>query len=426
LSGDARRGDDGETDQLASVECAQNCRWGVVVFQGSSFVAQDASESYHCEGARDGPQPQQHMQTMDPRDKLDRLEREYPWINTPLVVGAPMRLIALSKLACGISNAGGLGFIGAGNDVSTLEHELQESRKLLQVEWRVESPQVLPVGVGFLLWAGDKLLQDALPILERHTPAAVWLFADEHPDQLATWTKECRRVTGNKTKIWIQVGTVADALQAVETCQPDVLVVQGSDAGGHGLEKCAGLITLLPEVDDNVDFYCSGNYMPKPVLIAAGGIMDSRGVAAALALGASGVVMGTRYLTCPESNVAQGYQDAVLRASDGGVNTARGKLYDSLRGTTDWPARYGGRSVLNESWHDAAKGMSFEENKKLHDEALKKGDQGWGEKARLTTYAGTGVGLVRDVKSAATVTRDASHNTIDLMERISGRLSDSP
>jgi len=325
-----------------------------------------------------------------------------------------MRLIALSKLACEVSNAGGLGFIGAGSDASTLEHELQQSKELLKVE---STDGILPVGVGFLLWAGDKLLQDALPILQRHKPAAVWLFADEHPDQLATWTKECRRVT-SKTRIWIQVGTVADALQAMKSCQPDVLVVQGSDAGGHGLEKCAGLISLLPEVDDAISSYCRENKIPTPTLIAAGGIMDGRGVAASIALGASGVVMGTRYLACPESNMAKGYQDAVLKASDGGVNTARGKLYDSLRGTTDWPARYGGRSVLNQSWHDAAKGMSFEENKKLHDEAIKKGDEGWGKNARLTTYAGTGVGLVKDVKPAADVTREVREHAVRIMKRM--------
>jgi nitronate monooxygenase len=207
----------------------------------------------------------------------------------------------------------------------------------------------------------------------------------------------------------------------MKSCRPDVLVIQGSDAGGHGLEKCAGLISLLPEVDDAVSSYCRQNEIPTPALVAAGGIMDGRGVAASIALGASGVVMGTRYLACPESNMAKGYQDAVLKASDGGVNTARGKLYDSLRGTTNWPARYGGRSVLNESWHDAAKGMSFEENKKLHDEAIKKGDEGWGEHARLTTYAGTGVGLVKDVKPAADVTREVREHAVQIMKRMKQR-----
>jgi nitronate monooxygenase len=93
-------------------------------------------------------------------------------------------------------------------------------------------------------------------------------------------------------------------------------------------------------------------------------------------------------------------------------------LYDSLRGTTDWPAHYGGRSVLNESWHDAAKGMSFEENKRRHDEALQHGDDGWGEKARLTTYAGTGVGLVKSVEFAANVTREVRDDAVQTMKRL--------
>jgi len=343
------------------------------------------------------------------------LQRDYPWIHMPLVAGAPMRLIALSKLACEISNAGGLGFIGAGSDASTLEDELKQSRQALEVNG---ADNILPVGVGFLLWAGDKLLKDSLPILQRHVPAAVWLFAPEHPDQLVHWTNECRRVTNNKTKVWIQVGTVSEALQTMTNCKPDVLVVQGTDAGGHGLEKCAGLITLLPEVDDTISAHCHDLGFTKPALVAAGGIMDGRGVAAALALGAQGVVMGTRYLACPEANIAKGYQDAVLKASDGGVNTARGKLYDSLRGTTDWPAHYGGRSVLNDSWHDAAKGMSFEENKRRHDEALQYGDEGWGEKARLTTYAGTGVGLIKCVAPAAHITREVRNEADRIIQRI--------
>ena len=351
---------------------------------------------------------------------MDDLQSDYSWTQSPLVVGAPMRLIALSKLACEISNAGGLGFIGAGSDVSTLDDELKQSKLALNIKGKKD---VLPVGVGFLLWAGDKLLEDALPILGRHVPAAIWLFAPSHPDQLVHWTNECRRVTNNKTKIWIQIGTVSEAFQTTKNCKPDVLVVQGTDAGGHGLEKCAGLITLLPEVDDTLSTCCHNSDFTKPVLVAAGGIMDGRGVAAALALGAQGVVMGTRYLACPEANIAKGYQDAVLSASDGGVNTARGKLYDSLRGTTDWPAHYGGRSVLNESWHDAAKGISFDENKRRHDEALKTGDEGWGEKARLTTYAGTGVGLVKSVKPAADVTREAREDAVAIMKRTSGYLS---
>jgi nitronate monooxygenase len=159
-------------------------------------------------------------------------------------------------------------------------------------------------------------------------------------------------------------------------------------------------------VDDAVTTLCKKENVKKPALVAAGGILESRTAAAALALGASGVVMGTRYLAAPEANIMQGYRSDVLAANDGGQQTERTKLYDQLRGTTDWPAEYGGRGVLNHSYYDHAKGMSFEENKRLHDEALKKGDAGWGEKGRLTTYAGTGVGLATREQSAAEITEE--------------------
>ena len=331
-----------------------------------------------------------------------------------------MRLIALSKLASEVSKAGGLGFIGAGSDVSTLAAELDKVRSSrMDSQVLANVTDVLPVGVGFLLWAGDKLLQDALPLLEKYRPAAVWLFAPTEPGQLAHWTKETRRVTQDRTKIWIQIGTVADAIECTRSCQPDILVVQGSDAGGHGLEKCAGLVSLLPEVDDAVSALCAKQELKKPLLVAAGGIMEGRGAAAAVMLGASGIVMGTRYLATHEANLPKGYQDAVLEASDGGVTTERGKLYDTLRGTTDWPLRYGGRGILNESHRDAAKGMSVEDNKKLYDDALKSGDGGWGEKARLTTYAGTGVGLVKEVMSAAAITEEVREDAKRIVKRVS-------
>ncbi|KAK4951841.1 hypothetical protein LTR10_009761 [Elasticomyces elasticus] len=354
---------------------------------------------------------------------MAELQKDYPWTKSPLVSCGPMRLVALSKLATEVSAAGGLGFIGIGNDASTMEDELEKAKQqAAQSSTLRDHKDVLPVGVGFLLWAGDKLLEEALPILEKYKPAAVWLFAPTEPGQLVRWTESTRQATGGKTKIWVQLSTVADALEVTRTFQPEVLVVQGTDAGGHGLEKCAGLVPMLPEIDDAVTALCAEHKLRKPYMVAAGGIMDGRGAAAAIALGASGVTMGTRYLAAPEANIAQGYRGAVLRASDGGVTTERGKLYDTLRGTTDWPLRYGGRGVLNESHRDAAKGMSMEENKRLYDEAVKKGDEGWGENARLTTYAGAGVGLVKQIKSAQGITEEVREDAKRILSRAASRL----
>lgn len=343
---------------------------------------------------------------------MEQLKQDYPWTKAPLVSCAPMRLIALAAMATEVSRAGGLGFFGAGSSASNLGEELEKAKRMVAgAQVLRDVTDVLPIGVGFLLWAGDKLLSEAIPVIAEYKPAAVWLFAPNDLDQFSQWTREVRRASEGKTKIWIQIGTVAEALEVTKSCNPDVLVVQGQDAGGHGLMEAAGLIPLIPEVDDAVAALCSMENISKPALIAAGGIMDGRGAAAALALGAAGISMGTRYLTSPEANITKGYRDAVMAASDGGQNTARGKLYDHLRGTKDWPQHYGGRGVLNETWRDHQKGMSIEENQRLYDEAMKKGDDGWGQNARLTTYAGGGVGLAKSVKSAARITEEVRDDT---------------
>lgn len=208
-----------------------------------------------------------------------------------------------------------------------------------------------------------------------------------------------RDASNGKTKIWIQVGTVAAALDAVKNCKADVLVVQGADAGGHGLAHSSSIIALLPEVADAL---VKEGYGHIP-LIAAGGISDGRGTAAALMLGASGVCMGTRFLATPEAVVSAGYRKAVVAASDGGIATARTTVYDKIRGTHGWPETYNARGVLNESFRDSEKGMGIEDNARLYVKEVDKGDEGWGDKGRMTTYAGTGVGLVRGVMPAGGV-----------------------
>ncbi|KAG8623857.1 hypothetical protein KVT40_008833 [Elsinoe batatas] len=316
---------------------------------------------------------------------------DYPWVKGPLISCAPMRLIALAPLAVAVSAAGGLGFIGAGSDVSFLEAEIKKTRELVS---KLPSPLrtsngTLPVGVGFLCWGLKP--SDVTPLISPpgSRPAAIWLFAPRELSHLADWSSEIRKATENQTKVWIQIGTVAEALAAVEYGKPDVLVVQGQDAGGHGLTYGAGLIPLLPEVIASVSKLSKEKGVKAPAYVAAGGIMEGSGIAAAMTLGAQGICFGTKLLAAEEATLAKGYREAVIRARDGGVSTVRSGVYDTLRGTTEWPKHYGGRGVLNASYHDWEKGMPMEENKKLYDEAMKKGDQGWDDSdGRLTIAMG--------------------------------------
>lgn len=330
-----------------------------------------------------------------------------------------MRLIATCPLANAVTRAGGLGFLGAGTDVSTLSDMLKEATFSFQTSPLPKTPDgILPIGVGFICWGAD--LSVTLSVIEAASlkPAAAWLFAPQDPRELLSWTERIRKASNGLTKIWIQVGTVASGSEVAKSCKPDVLVIQGADAGGHGLVQSSSIITLLPEC---VDDLARGGFGHIP-LIATGGIMDGRGVAAALALGASGVCMGTRFLASPEAVISNGYRNAVVQARDGGVTTARTTVYDRVRGTHGWPESYNARGVLNESFWDSQKGMSEEENATLYAEALKMGDEGWGEKGRMTTYAGTGVGLVKKVLPAGEIVQEVLRDSSTRLAAISSRL----
>ncbi|OJJ88754.1 nitronate monooxygenase [Aspergillus glaucus CBS 516.65] len=325
----------------------------------------------------------------------------FPWVKKPLLANAPMAMSAGPALAVAVSQAGGLGFIGPAMDASGTEQNLSTAAKAIRESESLSSllpsgHPTLPVGVGFLLWKDE--LQTALSAVASHKPCAAWLYAPRNGQQeLDEWMQGIRGASP-ETQVWIQIGTVAEARSIVESAhRPDVVVVQGAEAGGHGRAKDGmGLITLLPEVAD----VFMGHGIP---LIAAGGIADGRGAAAAICLGTNGVVMGTRFLASTEARISKGYRDAVVQATEGAVNTTRTLLYNHLRGTYGWPEPFSPRTVTNRSWEDHVAGVSFDELKRLHDEAQAKGDAGWGPEGRLATYAGAGVGLVGEVLDAGEI-----------------------
>lgn len=292
---------------------------------------------------------------------------------------------------------------------------MQKAKKLLSPTTISSQNNTLPIGVGFINWGAS--LPSAIPLIQKYRPAAVWFFAPSSLDSLSEWTEGTLKANP-ETKIWVQVGSVKEATEVVKKVHPDVLVVQGTDAGGHGLAQGAGIISLLPEVSDAVDALLETEGRPAPILIAAGGIAERRGAAAAFALGASGIVLGTRLLASHEAVLAKGYQNEVIRASDGGQSTVRTKVYDNLRGTTGWAKTHNARGVINKSYTDAIGGLDEGQNKKLYEEEMKKGDAGWGSEARMTTYAGSAVGLVKEVKSAKEIVEEVRDETKATLEKL--------
>lgn len=187
---------------------------------------------------------------------------------------------------------GGRQFTAGCAALTKLDRELTEARALLGLAGRPDA--VLPVGVGFVAYAASvsEFAATTAPLLARHRPAAVWLFAPGHRGTLAALGRALaplRAAWG--LRVAVQVGTVAAARAAVRDAGADVVVAQGADAGGHQFAAAAGIVSLVPEVADLL----RAEFPGRDVAVwAAGGLADGRGVAASLALGADAAVLGTR------------------------------------------------------------------------------------------------------------------------------------
>lgn len=347
----------------------------------------------------------------------------FTWATSPFIVSAPMRVMSGPALAVAVSQAGGLGFIGPGAKTQDTETDLEEARKLVERartsstvfgESSLGDQTILPVGIGYQLWGDD--IEVAVRAIQRFKPCAAWLYAPKTgPQEFDDWSRRIR-LASPETQIWIQIGTLAEARQLLANSEkPDVVVVQGAESGGHGRATDGlGLMTLFPEVADVME----GSEI---ALLAAGGIADGRGVAAALCLGASGVVMGTRFLAASETRISKGYQEEVVRASDGAASTTRTLLYNHLRGTFGWPPEYSPRTIINKSFEEHTAGRAFDDLKVLHDEAVKGGDSAWGPEGRTATYAGAAVGLIHDVTSAGEIVRRIQRDALKRIQSLASR-----
>lgn len=228
------------------------------------------------------------------------------------VLLAPMAGVSGGVLAAAVSQAGGLGFIGGGyGDAGWLERELDASLGTR-------------VGVGFITWSLARQ-PHLLDLVLGRAPAVLMLSFGEFHSFLP-------RVRDGQTKLIVQVQTLEQAREAVDA-GVDAVVVQGTEAGGHG-----GTRATLPFVPAVVDI---ANGIP---VIAAGGIADGRGLAAALALGASGVLCGTAFFASNESQASDNAKQAAIRGS--GDNTERSSVFDMARGL-DWPPDWKLRTLSN-------------------------------------------------------------------------------
>ncbi|KIW84622.1 hypothetical protein Z517_00010 [Fonsecaea pedrosoi CBS 271.37] len=340
------------------------------------------------------------------------LKSQLPWTSSPLIVNAPMGGFAGGNLASAVTKSGGLGMIGAIMS-SDLEKELSIAADNLKAT--TAPGDMLSVGVGLLPFIVKA--ESVLPILAKYQPTLVWLFAAKDLKDYATWSTEIRGRCPN-SRIWIQVGSVSAAVEIAQTAKPDALIMQGADAGGHGFERGASIVSVLPEAADVLAEKGLG-HIP---LLASGGIADARGAAAAFALGASGVVIGTRFLAAKETISPPGYRELVLAAKDGAQSTVRSKLFDNVKGPNIWPDAYDGRSLVTESYADHVQGIDIELIRKKHNEAVEGEDGGFGTTNRANVWAGAGVGLVNKVQNAADIVQEVRNGVGQILKGTAARL----
>ncbi len=285
------------------------------------------------------------------------------------IISAPMAFAAGGRLATAVSAAGGLGLIGGGyGDADWLETEFRNAGNAA-------------VGCGFITWSLKKQPQ-LLDLALAHNPRAIFLsFGD--PQVFAA------RIKNGGAKLICQVQTRRDAERAIG-CGADIVVAQGAEAGGHG--EARATMTLVPEVADLI-----AAKAPATLLCAAGGIADGRGLAAALMLGAEGVLVGSRLWASSEANVSPRMHAAAVAAT--GDDTIRSQVMDLAR-KLDWPARYTARVLRNAfiaRWHGRE-----EELAAVADAEAAKYRQAWaeGDPEGSNTFVGEVAGLIHAIEPA--------------------------
>ena len=295
----------------------------------------------------------------------EALGLEYP------IVLAPMASVSGGRLAAAVSQAGGLGLVGGGyGDPDWLRKELSLARAETARPW----------GVGLITWAAA---HETVRLALEYEPRAFMLsFGDPRPYVPTIKAAGCALIC--------QVQDVEGA-RVAQAAGADFVVAQGTEAGGHGAARAT--LPLVPAVVDAV--------APTPVL-AAGGIADGRGLAAALMLGAQGALVGTRFYAATESLGHPRAKERIVAA--GGGDTRRTRVFDVVRGH-GWPAPYTGRALRNrflERWADREEELAGA----LDIEGPRfRGAVGEGDFDTAMVWAGEAADLITDVASAAELVR---------------------
>ncbi len=299
------------------------------------------------------------------------------------ILCAPMGFVTGPELTAAVSNAGGLGILSfSRNPPEVLRQQIRRVRELT----------ARPFGVNLLLPA--KVSEHAAVCIEERIPLLSLFWGDPAPYVQAAHDAGVLVIH--------QVGSVGESRSAVEA-GVDIIIAQGVEAGGH-VRGDISLMALVPRVADAVS--------PVPV-VAAGGIADGRGLAAALTLGAQAVSVGTRFLATPESTAHPLYKQRIVEAREGDT------VLTTIFGY-NWPnaPHRTLRTKFVEQWiDDQSRGNEARPGEPVIGETRVGGQpapvkrfmgftpsvETTGDIESMALYAGQGVGLIEQIRPAAEI-----------------------
>ncbi|KAI0819650.1 2-nitropropane dioxygenase [Trametes gibbosa] len=315
------------------------------------------------------------------------------------VVSASMVYATSAELAAEVSRGGGFGFFGIASAAVTpakLREDLSRARLGLLSDAK---SQPLPIGCGFIGWMMDSQEEEYTELLDVALESgvkAIWL---SFGNNLYRWIQYIRASPAYRVcspSIFVQVTSVDEAVQAVNDWKVDVLVVQGNESGGHGRSTAPSTMVLLSEVLA---------LLPKataPPVLAAGGIAHGMQVAAYLTAGASGAVLGTRFLLTRESPYSAAQKSVLLAAQS--HQTVRSLAFDDARGTNRWPAGIDGRGVRNRIVEDIDAGVDHATVQERFRNAAQAG--GDSDSDYLLVWSGQGVSLMDEIMPAKAIVEE--------------------
>lgn len=297
-------------------------------------------------------------------------------IEYPIIQGG-MAWVSTAPLVAAVSNAGGLGIIGCGGmDPGMLAEQIRETRKLTNK----------PFGVNLLLTHVQ--VDELFEVILNDPPAAVTTGAG-NPGKYIPLLKS------KGIKVMPVIPSVALA-RRMERAGVDALVAEGTESGGHVGELTT--MVLVPQVVDAV----------KIPVVAAGGIIDARGLVAALALGAQGVQMGTRFLAAVETDIHERIKEVVIGAGDRDTIVTGRSTGHPVRVIKNKLSRELERLDMENKPAELEKLGTGKMRLAMHD-----GDIEWG-----SLMCGQGAGLVKAVQPAAEIIKELITGAEEIITRL--------